>query len=63
MPLINIVIALIVVGVGLWLINRFVPMASSIKTILNVVVVIAVIVWVLQGVGLWGQIRSYKFSH
>jgi predicted membrane protein len=63
MPLINIVIALIVVGVGLWLINRFVPMASSIKTILNVVVVIAVIVWVLQGVGLWGQITSYKFSH
>ena len=62
MPLINIVIALIVVGVALWLINTYVPMASSIKTILNVVVVIAVAVWVLQGVGLWGQITSYRFS-
>jgi len=41
MPLINIVIALIVVGVALWLINNFIPMASSIKTILNIVVVVA----------------------
>ena len=40
MPLINIVIALIVVGVALWLINNFIPMAGSIKTILNIVVVI-----------------------
>ncbi len=42
MPLVNIVLALIVVGVALWLINRFIPMAGSIKTILNAVVVIVV---------------------
>jgi len=60
MPLLNVVVALIVVGVGLWLINRFIPMASSIKTILNVVVVIAVCVWVLQAVGLWGQVSSFR---
>ena len=62
MPLLNIVIALIVVGVALWLINRYIPMASSIKTILNVVVVVAVCVWVLQAVGLWGQISSFRVS-
>jgi predicted membrane protein len=62
MPLINIVIALIVVGVALWLINNFIPMASSIKTILNVVVVIAVAIWVLQAVGLWGRVTSYRFT-
>ena len=45
MPLIDIVIALIVVGVALWLINNFIPMAHSIKTILNVVVVVAVAIW------------------
>ena len=45
MPLINIVLVLIVVGVGLWLINRFIPMASSINTILNVVVVVSVGIW------------------
>jgi predicted membrane protein len=51
MPLINLVFVLIVVGVGLWLINRFIPMASSIKSILNVVVVVAVCICVLQAVG------------
>lgn len=61
MPLINIVIALIVVGVLLWLVNNFIPMASSIKTILNVVVVVAVAIWVLQAVGLWTRVSSYKF--
>ena len=61
MPLINIVIALIVVGVCLWLVNNFIPMASSIKTILNVVVVVAVAIWVLQSVGLWSRVTSYKF--
>ena len=63
MPLINIVIALIVVGVALWLINNFIPMASSIKTILNVVVVVAVAIWVLQAVGLWSHVTSYKFMN
>ena len=63
MPLINLVFALIVVGVGLWLINRFIPMASSIKSILNIVVVVAVCIWVLQAVGLWASIASFRFSH
>ena len=61
-PLVNLVFVLIVVGVGLWLINRFIPMASSIKTILNVVVVVAVCVWVLQAAGLWGGITSYRIK-
>jgi predicted membrane protein len=61
MPLVNIVVALIVVGVALWLINRFIPMASSIKAILNVVVV-AVGIWVLKAVGLWGQVTSYHIT-
>jgi hypothetical protein len=63
MPLLNIVIALVVVGVGLWLINNFIPMASSIKAILNLVVVVAVGVWLLQVFGLWGQVTSYRFTH
>lgn len=62
MPLINLVFALIIVGVALWLINRYIPMASSIKTILNVVVVVAVGVWVLQVTGLWGPISNFRVS-
>lgn len=63
MPLVNIVIALIVVGVALWLINTYIPMASSIKTILNIVVVVSVVIWVLQAVGMWGRITSYRLMN
>jgi hypothetical protein len=52
MPLVQVLLTLIVVGVILWLINRFIPMASSIKSILNGVVVICVVVWLLDAFGL-----------
>jgi hypothetical protein len=51
---ITVVITLIVVGVILWLINRYIPMDGSIKSILNAVVVIGVIIWVLRVFGIWG---------
>jgi hypothetical protein len=51
MPLVQVVMALIVVGVLLWLVNRFIPMASSIKSILNAVVVISVVLWLLDVFG------------
>lgn len=54
MPLLNLVVVLIIVGMALYLINRYIPMASSIKTILNVLVVVVVCVWLLQAIGLWG---------
>jgi predicted membrane protein len=60
MPLIYIVLVLIVVGMALWLINTYIPMARSIKSILNVVVVIAVCVWVLKALGLWTQVLNYR---
>jgi predicted membrane protein len=63
MPLLNLVVALIVVGVALWLVNRYIPMASSIKTILNVVVVIAVGVFVLKSAGLWADVTSFRIGH
>jgi hypothetical protein len=53
MPLIQLVEVLIVVGVLLWLVNRFVPMAASMKSILNAVVVIGVVLWLLNVFGLF----------
>lgn len=52
--LITVIITLVVVGLILWLINRFIPMASSIKSILNIVVVIVMIIWLLKVFGIWG---------
>lgn len=52
MPLVQILIGLIVVGVLLWLVNGFIPMAGSIKSIFNAVVIILVVVWLLNVFGL-----------
>jgi hypothetical protein len=56
MPLIQLVEILIVVGVVLWLVNRFIPMQRTIKSILNAVVVICVVLWLLNVSGL---LRSF----
>ena len=50
--LINVIISLIVVGVLLWLINTYLPMDAKIKSILNIVIVIAVVLWLLRSLGL-----------
>jgi len=53
MPLLQILIVLIVVGVLLWLVNSFIPMQGTIKSILNAVVIIAVVLWLLDVFGLF----------
>ena len=56
MTLVDIVLVLIVVGLILWLVNTDVPMAGGIKSLLNVVVFVVVLIWVLQVFGLVGAI-------
>lgn len=60
MPLVQVVLVLIVVGILLGLINRYIPMAGSIKSILNAVVIIAVVLWLLNVFGLWKSISAIK---
>jgi hypothetical protein len=60
MPLLQIALSLIVVGVLLWLVNTYIPMARSIKSILNAVVVIVVVVWLLNIFGLLTSIPSFR---
>jgi len=62
MSLISIVIVLIVVGFLLWLVNNYIPMASSIKTILNAVVIIVVIIWLLSTFGIIHGIGNIKLK-
>jgi hypothetical protein len=56
--LLNIILVLIVVGVLLWLVNNYIPMDSKIKSILNAVVVILVVIWLLQAFGVLGSLNS-----
>jgi len=59
--MLGLLILLVVVGVALYLVNTYVPMAAPIKTILNVVVVLIVVLWLLNSFGLldgaWGRVR------
>jgi hypothetical protein len=63
MPLVTLVLTLVVVGVLLWLVNRFIPMQSQIKGILNGVVVIVVIVWLLRVFGLFDYLTQFRVGH
>ena len=60
MPIVTLLITLIVVGVLLWLVNTYIPMDAKIKMIINIVVVIAVIIWLLRVFGVWGQIEDVR---
>jgi len=62
MPLVTVVIALCIVGVLLWLVNR-IPMQGTIKGILNTVVVIVVVVWVLRVFGLMNYLTQFRVGH
>jgi hypothetical protein len=63
MPLITVVIALAVVGLLLFLVNRYIPMQGQIKSILNGVVVIAVVLWLMRVVGLFDNLTQFRIGH
>jgi hypothetical protein len=58
MTLVGIVVILVVVGLILWLINTYIPMAAAIKSLLNIVVFVVVLIWLLQVFGLIGPING-----
>jgi hypothetical protein len=60
MPLVNLVIILVVVGVILFVINNYIPMDRKIKSILNIVVVIVVILWLLSVFGVIGSLSGLR---
>ena len=62
MPLLQILIVLIVVGVLLWLVNSFIPMQGTIKSILNAIVVIAVVLWLLNIFGLFHSLSGIRIG-
>jgi hypothetical protein len=63
MPLVTVVITLCVVGLLLWLVNRFIPMQGMIKGILNGVVVIVVVLWLLKVFGLFDSLYQFRVGH
>jgi hypothetical protein len=62
MPLIQLLEVLVVVGVLLWAVNRCIPMQASIKSILNGVVVIAVVLWLLNVFGIFHSLFRMRLG-
>jgi len=60
MPLLSVVITLIVIGVLLWLVNAYIPMDATIKRVLNIVVLVAVVLWLLSAFGLFGHLSNVR---
>jgi type IV secretory pathway TrbD component len=52
MPLLSVLLVLIVIGVVLWLVNTYIPMAPPIKTVINVLVVLVLCLWLLSLFGI-----------
>lgn len=50
--LLNLIALIVIIGVVMWLINTYIPMPPAIKSILNILVVILLIVYILQFFGL-----------
>lgn len=62
--LLNLIALIIIFGVAMWLINAFIPMPPAIKSLLNIVVLIVLIIYVLQFFGLispiFPELRIFK---
>lgn len=46
--LLNLIAVIIIFGVALWLVNVFIPMPGAIKSLLNLLVVVVLIIYILQ---------------
>jgi hypothetical protein len=60
MTLVNIVLILVIAGLLMWLINTYIPMAAAIKSLLNIVVFVVLLIWVLQSLGVVGGIAGIR---
>jgi hypothetical protein len=60
MSLVGIILVLVVVGLIMWMINSYIPMAGAIKSLLNIVVFVVLLIWILQTFGLIGAIPGFR---
>jgi len=60
MPVLSILLALVIFGVILWLVNTDIPMALAVKKIVNIVVVIFLVLWLFHYFGLLGALEGMR---
>ena len=60
MTLVDIVIILVIAGLLMWLIITYIPMAAAIRSLLNIVVFVVLLIWVLQSLGIIGEVAGVR---
>jgi len=60
MPLTTVLITIVAAGVLLWLVNRFIPMQGQIKSILNGLVVVVLVLWIANLYGLFSHLSQFR---
>ncbi len=54
MSILSILVAIILVGVALYVVNTVIPMDGKVKQILNVLVIVLLLLWILDVFGVLG---------
>lgn len=62
MSIMGLLIVLIIIGVALYCVNTLIPMDPKIKTIINIVIVVVVILYLLQAFGLLTGLGNLRIS-
>jgi hypothetical protein len=60
MPLTTVLITLVAAGVLLWIVNRFIPMQGQIKSILNGLVVVVLVLWIANLYGIFDHLHQFR---
>lgn len=60
MSILTLILVIVAVGVLLWAVNTYVPMQPPLKTILNVLVVIVLVLWILRAFGLLAALGTAR---
>ena len=60
MTLVDIAVILVIAGLQMWLINTYIPMAAAIRSLLNIVVFVVLLIWVLQSLGIIGEVAGIR---
>ncbi len=58
MSLLTVIVVLVIIGVLLYLLNNYIPMDKKIRSIINIIIVIAVVIWLLQTFGIIGSLSN-----
>lgn len=60
MSILSVLVMIVVVGVLLWAVNAYVPMAAPVKKLLNIVVVLGLVLWLLWAFGVFGYLGGFS---